>query len=88
MSDPVHVWVRSLGSACRVSVDSVVGAALVLDRLNQTGAMDGLTAIDLRVQLTGDLPSASKCNFSIQGAAERTLASLEKALGGAEGVRG
>lgn len=87
MSDSVHVWVRSLGNACRVSVDSLSGAALVLDRLNQTTALEGLTAIDLRLELRGDLPSTSKCSFPIQGSPDRTLASLETALGGADGIK-
>lgn len=87
MSEPVRVWVRSLGEACRVSIDSLSGAALVLDRLNHTGAMDGLTSIDLRLELEGERPSNSKCSFSILGSPERTLASLEKVLAAAEGVK-
>lgn len=87
MSEPVLVWVRSLGEACRVSIDTLNGAALVLDRLNQTGALDGLTSVDLRLELKGAMPSDSKCSFSVPGSPERTLSSLEKVLGAADGVK-
>ncbi|QDV20876.1 hypothetical protein Pan153_55550 [Gimesia panareensis] len=76
-----RVWVRALSDSCRVSVDNIGNAALVLDSLSQIEALKGLTSVTLIVELKDDLmPSASKCSFIVPGSSNRTLQTLENAL--------
>jgi hypothetical protein len=68
-----RVWVRSLGSACRVRVEGADSAQSPVDRLAQTPALAGLQFVDVQ-------SSGSTCTFEIPGSPERTLATLEHEL--------
>ena len=61
------VWVRSLGENCRVGVDDLASAGLVLNALSQTDVLKGLTSVTLSVELKSDqMPGASRCKLMLE----------------------
>lgn len=73
-SSPVRVWVRSLGQSCRVRLENIEQARWVLARLQEKHALEGLSQLEIRTTEAGSL-------FEIPNATQRTLATLEAALG-------
>lgn len=73
MTDPVRVWVRSLGDGCRVRVESHDDAQWLIEHLTASDALVGLEYIDVK-------PTESGCEFRIPISRDRTLATLESAI--------
>lgn len=78
-NSPIRVWVRSLGNSCRVRLESVEDARWILARLQERNALVGLSQMEIHATESG-------CRFQIPNATERTLATLETALGEIPGV--
>jgi hypothetical protein len=75
-----RVWVRALGNACRVRVESADNAQWLVDRLAQTPALAGLNFVDVQ-------PGGKSCSFQVSNSVERTLQSLESELAQIPGVQ-
>lgn len=74
INSAVRVWVRSLGDRCRVRVESMETAHWLLQCLTEKRVLAGLESVEIRRTKTG-------CLFEIPNSTQRTLATLEQALG-------
>lgn len=79
-SSPIRVWVRSLGNSCRVRLENSENARWLLAQLQERNALVGLNQVEIHSTESG-------CRFQIPNATQRTLASLETALGQIPGVQ-
>ena len=70
----VRVWVRALGDRCRVRVESMETAHWLLQCLTEKSALAGLESVEIRRTTSG-------CLFELPNSTQRTLATLERALG-------
>lgn len=75
----VRVWIRTLGTSCRVRLQSQEKARWVLAQLHERNALAGLTEVEI-------CSTESGCQFQIPNATQRTLATLEVALDQIPGV--
>lgn len=75
-----RVWVRSLGSRCRLRVEGVEIAKWLIDRLTEQNVLAGLEYLDLQ-------PTTGGCEFEISLARGRSLRAIESALSRMEHVQ-
>lgn len=76
----VRVWVRALGTGCRVRIEGAENARWIIDRLTETHSLPMLEAVEVTSTESG-------CMFEVPNSPQRTLTTLERALARIPGVK-